>query len=303
MAVSASRSRSNGFTLIEILIVVVVLGILAALTVPQFSNATTQAEDAAAHSQFNVLRGQMALYWVHEGPDAPLGDDIPAVIDSLESYGALGQYAGDSKGSPGYCDLDDVDPSRSTETYAALAFFVDNWRWTGTPFFLRSGKRLKQKLTEVVIQFRPPAANIFRTLPGFQQRQQLVPNRIVMEIAPRESIRVRFECKEPGLGFDLDTIEMDSDFKRRFDSEPIEAYGPLIIDAMRGDQTLFKHRAEVEGAWKAVMPFLDERSEGLREGITANYKPDSWGPSISDDLLARYGAVWHNQTESEGDVR
>lgn len=223
--------------------------------------------------------------------------------DSLDVYGALGQYAADSDGTSGYHDLEDVDPDRSTETYAALAFFVDNWRWTGTPFFLRSGKRLKQKLTEVVIQFRPPAANIFRTLPGFQQGQQLVPNRIVMEIAPRESIRVRFECKEPGLGFDLDTIEMDSDFKRRFASEPIEAYGPLIIDAMRGDQTLFKHRAEVEGAWKAVMPFLDERSRQLRDGITANYAPGSWGPPTSDDLLARYGAVWHNQNASEGDAR
>ena len=83
------RSRSSGFTLIEILIVVVVLGILAALTVPQFSNATSQAEDAAAHSQLNVLRGQMALYWVYEGPDTSLGDDIPGVIDSLESYGLL----------------------------------------------------------------------------------------------------------------------------------------------------------------------------------------------------------------------
>ena len=88
---------------------------------------------------------------------------------------------------------------------------------------------------------------------------------------------------------------MDSDFKRQFSSEPIEAYGPLIIDAMRGDQTLFKHRAEVEGAWKAVMPFIDERSSALRSGITDNYQPGSWGPSSSDDLLARYGAVWHNQ--------
>ncbi len=83
------RSRSSGFTLIEILIVVVVLGILAALTVPQFSNATSQAEDAAAHSQLNVLRGQMALYWVYEGPDTSLGEDISGVIESLESYGLL----------------------------------------------------------------------------------------------------------------------------------------------------------------------------------------------------------------------
>ena len=96
MSGPSPRLRSNGFTFIEILIVVVVLGILAALTVPQFSDATTQAEDAAAHSQVNVLRGQMALYWVHEGADAPLGDDIAGVIDSLESYGLLSSPIVDS---------------------------------------------------------------------------------------------------------------------------------------------------------------------------------------------------------------
>ena len=96
MTGTARRSGSHGFTLIEILIVVVVLGILAALTVPQFSRATTQAEGATAHSQLNVLRGQMALYWVHEGPDAPLGDDITGVIESLGSYGLLSSPIVDS---------------------------------------------------------------------------------------------------------------------------------------------------------------------------------------------------------------
>ncbi|MEE2681487.1 MAG: glucose-6-phosphate dehydrogenase [Planctomycetota bacterium] len=215
--------------------------------------------------------------------------------EQLAQYCALGQYGPGDSDDTGYAGLEGVAEGSTTETFAALAFFIDNWRWTGTPFFLRSGKRLARKLTEVVIQFKPPAANLFRELPEFKQGRNLVPNRIVMEIAPRESIRVRFECKEPGLEFQLDTIDMDSDFQREFKSEPVEAYGPLIIEAMRGDQTLFKHRMEVEGAWRAVMPFLDDRSAGLRARIRDNYAPGSWGPDSSEELLARYGAEWNNE--------
>ena len=215
--------------------------------------------------------------------------------DQLEKYCSLGQYGAGEADESGYADLEGVGPESTTETFAALAFFIDNWRWTGTPFFLRSGKRLARKLTEVVIQFKPPAANLFRELPEFKQGRNLMPNRIVMEIAPRESIRVRFECKEPGLEFQLDTIDMDSDFQREFKSDPVEAYGPLIIEAMRGDQTLFKHRMEVEGAWRAVMPFLDERSTCLRSEIRGNYAPGSWGPPSSDELMARYATEWNNE--------
>ncbi|MCH2143616.1 MAG: glucose-6-phosphate dehydrogenase [Phycisphaerales bacterium] len=220
--------------------------------------------------------------------------------DRIQEYCALGQYGPDDDG-PGYAGLDGVPEGSTTETYAALALFMDNWRWAGTPFFLRSGKRLAKKLTEVVVRFRPPAANLFRGLPAFEGGGGLVPNQIVMEIAPRESIRVRFECKVPGLEFKLDTIEMDSDFQERFKAEEFEAYGPLIIDAMRGDQTLFKHRHEVEGAWAAVMPFLDERSEVLRRSIRDNYRPGSWGPASADELLARYGARWNERTPGTAD--
>ena len=218
--------------------------------------------------------------------------------DRLEEYCALGQY-GPEGDQPGYAELEGVAPGSTTETYAALALFMDNWRWAGTPFFLRSGKRLARKSTEVVISFRPPAANLFRKLPGIDGGNGLIPNRIVMEIAPRESIRVRFESKVPGLEFKLDSLEMDSDFHERFKVEEVEAYGPLIIDAMRGDQTLFKHRYEVEGAWAAVMPFLDERSAGLRAGIRGNYAPGSWGPASSDALVARHGAAWNNENAAQ----
>lgn len=217
-------------------------------------------------------------------------------VDRLSEYAALGQYGPDpdDSSSVGFAGLEGVADGSTTETFGALALFMDNWRWTGTPFFLRSGKKLAKKLTEVVVQFRTPAVNLFRELPNFQNGEELVANRIVMEIAPRESIRVRFECKVPGLEFALDTIEMDSDFQKEFHSQEVEAYGPLIIDAMRGDQTLFKHRFEVEGAWSAVMPFLGEHSNVLREGIRDNYAPGSWGPASADALVERYGAYWHN---------
>ena len=217
----------------------------------------------------------------------------------LERYAALGQYGPGDDGTSGYAELEGVAEGSTTETYAALALFIDNWRWNGTPFFLRSGKRMAAKRTEVVISFKPPTVNLFRRLEGFDAGQSLLPNRIVMEIAPRESIRVRFECKVPGLAFKLDTIEMDSDFSERFHAEAFEAYGPLIIDAMRGDPTLFKHRVEVEGAWDAVMPFLGESSRALRSSIHDNYAPGSWGPAAADELLAHYGAAWHNAPERE----
>ena len=117
--------------------------------------------------------------------------------DQIDRYCALGQYGPAPDGAPGYADLPDVSDGSTTETFAALALFIDNWRWTGTPFFLRSGKRMPRKVTEVVIQFKPPAANLFREL-GVQggPTAHAQPDR--HGDRPRESIRVRFECKEPG---------------------------------------------------------------------------------------------------------
>ena len=99
----------------------------------------------------------------------------------------------------------------------------------------------------------------------------------------------------PGFGLRAANVDMQLDYADRFKAEPVEAYGPLIVDAMRGDQTLFKHRIEVEGAWNAVMPFLDERSAVARAGIHANYACGSWGPQSADELLARDGRAWRNE--------
>jgi len=207
----------------------------------------------------------------------------------LEAFGALGQYGADAK-EAAYHLTQGVAPETRTETFAALKLVFDNWRWAGTPFYLRTGKKMASKCTEIVIEFKPPAANLFRGVSAMPPE----PNRMIIEIAPRERFRLRFESKVPGQGFRLAPVEMIMDYRDQFSSEPIEAYGPLIVDAMRSDQSLYKHRLEVEGAWRAVMPFLGPESDALRSSIQANYSPGSWGPEAADALLARDGRRWHN---------
>ena len=211
--------------------------------------------------------------------------------DEVAAHCALGQFAADGK-EGAYHELAGVASGSTTETYAAMKVHFDNWRWAGTPFYIRTGKKLAQKRTEVVVQFKPPAANLFRKVPGFGGE---APNRLVIQIAPKERFNLRFEVKVPGFGLRGANVDMQLDYADQFKADPVEAYGPLIVDAMRGDQTLFKHRVEVEGAWNAVMPFLDERSAAARAGIHANYACGSWGPASADELLARDGRAWRNE--------
>ena len=223
---------------------------------------------------------------------------VPTPEDRVAESCALGQYGPDSKGDPGYAESEGVRPGSTTETFAALHLQFENWRWAGTPFYLRSGKRLAEKRTEVVIQFKPPAANLFRKLPITADAKRLEPNRLVFSVAPHETLSLRFETKRPGLGIRVDPIEMAAALDQDPEEPVVEAYGPLIIDAMRGDQTLFKSRVEVESAWDAVMPFLDERSDPARESIRDNYTPGSWGPESSRRLLARHDRRWYEEERS-----
>ena len=219
----------------------------------------------------------------------------PTPADRICEFGALGQYDGNAE-EPAYHQNPRLRNGTTTETFAAIALHFDNWRWAGTPFYLRTGKRLAAKRTEIVIQFKQPPADLFRTLSNGDEFQsgKRPANQIVIEIAPRESVSLRFEGKVPGPGMHIDSVTMDFDYAKRFKAEPMEAYGPLLLDAMRGDQTLYKHGLEVENAWEAVMPFIGPESALLRKNIHANYKPGSWGPRSSDDLLARHGRAWHN---------
>lgn len=212
----------------------------------------------------------------------------------LERFAALGQYAADGK-DPAYHETPGVAKGSTTETYAAIKVLFENWRWAGTPFYIRSGKRMKAKRTEVVVEFKRPPADLLRGVAGIPPLAGRSPNRMVIGIAPEGVFSLRFDCKVPGSGLRVDSIEMKVDYEKHFGIEPVEAYGPLIVDAMRGDQSLFKHRTEVEGAWSAVMPFLDGRSAAIRRNIAANYACGSWGPASADELLARDGRRWRNE--------
>lgn len=214
------------------------------------------------------------------------------VIDAADAprWASLGRYGPDAtSGEPAYVGEPGVDPARKTETFAAMKVEFDNWRWAGVPFYLRSGKKLARKLTEIVVQFKRPPTNIFRRLG--HAPEAMPGNRLVINIAPTEGLSLLVHGKVPGPGLRIDTATLDLDYLQRFGGEVVEAYGPLLLDAMRGDRTLFKHRDEVEGSWRMCQPLLD--SAALRDAIET-YAPGSWGPASADALLRRDGRHWHN---------
>jgi glucose-6-phosphate 1-dehydrogenase len=220
-------------------------------------------------------------------------ETIPA--DRLPASASVGQYAGDSQ-EGAYHENESVRKGTNTETFAAVRFQFDNWRWSGTPFYIRTGKRLASKATEIVVRFKRPPANLFAGRNGEGAAKAARPaNQLVIEIAPNPGVSLRFEGKVPGPGVRIDSALMHFDFVRQFGNKPVESYGPLILDAMRGDQTLFPHRLEVEASWRAVMPLIGAESEVIRRSIHANYAPGTWGPKAADEMLARDGRAWHNE--------
>lgn len=214
-------------------------------------------------------------------------------VDRAHEHAVFGRY-GAVGAEPAYVDEQGVEPGRGTETYAAIRMTFDNWRWNGVPFYLRSGKKMASKLTEVVVQFKKPPTNMFRVLGGDTGDRPA--NRIVINIAPTEGISLRMEGKVPGSGLRMASAKLDLDYQHSFGGEQIEAYGPLILDAMRGDRTLYKHREEVESSWRICEPFLTSRR--LRESIR-EYAAGSWGPAEADAMLVREGRAWHNPQADE----
>ncbi|MEX1015462.1 MAG: glucose-6-phosphate dehydrogenase [Phycisphaeraceae bacterium] len=202
-----------------------------------------------------------------------------------------GQYvAGSHDGKPaeGFLEEEGVDEGSRTETYAALQVFVDNWRWQGVPFYLRSGKRLPRKTTEIVVYFKPTPHSLFR---GPDGNDGLTPNQIVINVQPDEGIRLRFEGKVPGIGMKIKSVLMDFDYAEQFQADPPEAYATLLLDAMRGDQTLYKQREEIEQAWRIVQPVLDAWEANPDEPIPT-YPAGTWGPPAADIMLAKDGRHW-----------
>ena len=210
----------------------------------------------------------------------------------------LGRYTAGPK-NPAYIDEPGVNRARNTETFGAVKLHIDNWRWSGVPFYIRSGKMMATKLTEIVVQFKKAPHNMFaRISPEAADRPA---NRLIINIAPREGISLRIEGKVPGAGLSIDSAKLDLDYLQRFGGEVIEAYGPLILDAIRGDRILYKHKDEVEHGWRIFDPIL--HNQVLRSQIH-DYAPGSWGPAASDALISAGSSeslkrVWHNPVATE----
>ena len=186
----------------------------------------------------------------------------------------------------GYREEDEVDPKSETETFVAAKLLVDDWRWSDVPFYLRTGKRLPKRATEIAVQFKAVPHQLFR-----ESSSDPEPNLLAMRIQPDEGIMLRFGAKVPGLGIDVRSVTMDFTYGSAFTVDSPDAYETLILDALLGDASLFTRADEVEQAWGIVDPIIDAWAESPPPDFPS-YEAGTWGPDAADQLLARDGRRW-----------
>jgi glucose-6-phosphate 1-dehydrogenase len=194
----------------------------------------------------------------------------------------------DGKLVPAYRESDGVDPKSTTETFVAMRLTLDNWRWAGVPFYLRTGKALGRRKTEIVINFKRAPFAMFRDTPV----NRLAQNLLVLRIQPGEGTSLQFNAKIPGPTIRIDGVRMDFNYKDYFDVAPSTGYETLIYDCMIGDPTLFQRADNIETGWRVVQPILDVWQE-TRQGLTW-YEAGSEGPDAAEELLARAGRRWRD---------
>jgi glucose-6-phosphate 1-dehydrogenase len=187
---------------------------------------------------------------------------------------------------PGYRQEPDVDPESETETYVAARLTIDDWRWSGVPFYVRTGKRLPKRSTEIAIQFREVPHRLFR-----ESATDPDPNLLAIRIQPDEGIMLRFGAKVPGLGMAIRPVTMDFTYGSAFNVDSPDAYETLILDALQGDASLFTRADEVEEAWSIVDPIIDLWASGPPPEFP-NYDAGTWGPTQADEMIARDGKRW-----------
>ena len=209
----------------------------------------------------------------------------PAKVDEVAVRGHYTSGFINGRPVPGYREEKGVSPTSRTETSVALKLYVDNWRWAGVPFFIRTGKRLPKRASEIVIRFHRTPHMIFRRSPAGVE-----PNTLVIRIQPDEGISLTLTAKSPGPDLKLSPVTMDFKYGEVFGGQTPEAYERLILDAIHGDATLYARADWVEQAWSILQPILDAWAAG---GDPAPYEAGSWGPPEAEAFIKRDGASWH----------
>ena len=224
----------------------------------------------------------------------------PGNKGDVSSWTVSGQYSAglvDGQSAASYLSEERIPPDSRTETYVGMKVQIDNWRWAGVPFYLRTGKRMPSRLSEIAIQFKQPPLNLFNTVECEGDVCELVgsrPNKLVFRIQPSESIKLSFSTKRPGMQYQIHPVTMDFNYKQTFQKALPEAYERLLLDVLRGDSTLFMRSDELEAAWQFVTPVLNHWEQAA---ITPEpYRCGTWGPRLADTLLSNDGRAWRTPT-------
>ncbi len=251
--------------------------LLAVLSVVAMEPPNSFEADAIRDEQLKVLKAIQPFNPKQVLMDAVRGQYGEGVLDDGEQL-------------PAYHDEPGISEDSTTETFVALKLMIDSWRWAGVPFYLRTGKRMPKRYSEVVIQYKPGSNMMFRG--ASERRKDMRPNRLVLRIQPDEGISMEFNAKVPGSGLKVSRVRMDFDYNDYFDKSAIASgYETLIYDCLCGDVTLFKHADNIEVCWELLQPILDAWQAQSSQDFP-NYPACSWGPEEADELLARDGFSW-----------
>lgn len=213
-----------------------------------------------------------------------IGRDV--ITNTVRAQYSAGYVSGQRV--PGYTEENGVSPTSKTETFVALKLHIDNWRWAGVPFYLRTGKHLPKRVSEIAIQFKQAPLMLFKESDA---QGQVEPNVLILRIQPDEGISLKFGAKVPGTDLQIRAVNMDFFYGSSFVRQQPEAYERLLLDAMLGDSTLFTRRDEVEAAWTFVQGILDEWAREPRETILT-YESGTWGPQAADEFIWHDGFRW-----------
>jgi glucose-6-phosphate 1-dehydrogenase len=245
--------------------------LLQLLTLAAMEPPSSFTADAVRDEKVKVLHSVRPL----------IQDCEPAVVRAQYAEGTV-----DGKSVPGYRSEPDVAPGSTTPTFAAMRISIDNWRWTGVPFYLRSGKRMERRISEIAVQFKPPPFLLF----GQKAIEEMAPSLLTMRVQPDEGISLRFQVKTPGAmheltpGLEITPVDMDFTYAEAFGNEAHPAYETLLLDCMIGDPTLFTRSDEVEMAWEIIDPVLEYWDKHPDTSLPT-YPAGSWGPKEADKLL------------------